>query len=346
MQRMMNWICVLSVMLLMSCGQLDVNEVVRDIEQKLEKLEAYQAKAKMIMHTGQEPQTYDIEIWYKSPEFYRIYLANEGKDISQIILKNEEGVFVLTPELKKSFRFQSNWPEQQSQVYLYQSLMKSIQQDEQRTMAIEGEHYLMQVKADYAHEMLTKQRIWLSQKNLTPKRVEVIDQQQKKVIQVEFTTFDLEPQFEENAFDRERNLMHSMLNSLPTHVSQAENPQPTSSEEAQRIQFGVIEPSYIPHGSVKQDISEMKIGDKPAILLRYKGAYHFSLIEQHVDSTDVHMGQADIVDLGHTTGLLSGTHTKNLTWMTDGVEFRIYTNDLPVSEIVKIAKSIEGQTGK
>ena len=31
------------------------------------------------------------------------------KDQSQIILRNEEGVFVLTPALNKSFRFQSDW---------------------------------------------------------------------------------------------------------------------------------------------------------------------------------------------------------------------------------------------
>ena len=51
------------------------------------------------------------------------------KDQSQIILRNEEGVFVLTPALNKSFRFQSDWPQNSSQAYLYESLVRDILQD-------------------------------------------------------------------------------------------------------------------------------------------------------------------------------------------------------------------------
>ena len=40
------------------------------------------------------------------------------KDQSQIILRNEEGVFVLTPALNKSFRFQSDWPQNSSRLFI------------------------------------------------------------------------------------------------------------------------------------------------------------------------------------------------------------------------------------
>ena len=56
-------------------------------------------------------------------------LQNAKKDQSQIILRNEEGVFVLTPALNKSFRFQSDWPQNSSQAYLYESLVRDILQD-------------------------------------------------------------------------------------------------------------------------------------------------------------------------------------------------------------------------
>ena len=44
-------------------------------------------------------------------------------------MRNEEGVFVLTPALNKSFRFQSDWPQNSSQAYLYESLVRDILQD-------------------------------------------------------------------------------------------------------------------------------------------------------------------------------------------------------------------------
>ena len=80
----------------------------------------------MTIETGNDPQEYQVEIWYKKPELYRVYLENPKKDQSQVILRNGNGVFVLTPSLNKSFRFHSDWPNNSSQVYLFESLVKDI----------------------------------------------------------------------------------------------------------------------------------------------------------------------------------------------------------------------------
>lgn len=100
------------------------DDVVRDLEAKVKGLKSYQAEAKLSIKTGNEPQEYKVEIWHKEPSFYRVNLQNAKKDQSQIILRNEEGVFVLTPALNKSFRFQSDWPQNSSQAYLYESLVR------------------------------------------------------------------------------------------------------------------------------------------------------------------------------------------------------------------------------
>src|SRR5690606_40774141 len=67
---------------------------------------------------GQEARKYHIDIWYKKGEndFYRVDLANEEDDNRQTILKNDEGVFVLTPVLNKSFKFQSDWRSEERRV--------------------------------------------------------------------------------------------------------------------------------------------------------------------------------------------------------------------------------------
>ena len=112
------------VLVLSACGEKSQDDVVKTLNGKLENLEGYKAKAKMTLQMGADPQTYDVEIWHKKPDFYRVDLKNAQKDQNQMILRNEEGVFVLTPALNKSFKFQSDWPQNSSQAYLYESLDK------------------------------------------------------------------------------------------------------------------------------------------------------------------------------------------------------------------------------
>jgi outer membrane lipoprotein-sorting protein len=313
--------------MLTSCGKEDATSIVDQIKHQSDHLESYQAKGTMILHTGQKPQHYQVEVWYKNPHFYRVHLSNEGKDVTQLILKNNEGVFVITPEVKKSFRFQSNWPDNQMQVYLYQSMLQSILKDEQRVYTEEGDDLVFEVKADYHHDLLKKQRVWLNKSQLAPRRVEVIDQQQKVFIEFQVNSFVFNPSFEDRAFDREQNITSSRDSNSQNH-------------------FGIIEPSYIPQGVVKKDVSQMKIGEEDAIMIRYEGTYQFNLVEQRPTAKSVSMSEAQLIDLGYTQGVLSGEQYKTLTWMSNGVEFRIQSANLPVQEMIHIAQAIRGQTGK
>ena len=58
----------------------------------------------------------------KSLKVGRNYLR-EKSQYKQIILKNPEGVFVVTPALNKSFKFQSDWPNNTSQIYLLKAVL-------------------------------------------------------------------------------------------------------------------------------------------------------------------------------------------------------------------------------
>ncbi|MGG4070882.1 outer membrane lipoprotein carrier protein LolA, partial [Bacillus tropicus] len=110
--------------------------------------------------------------------------------------------------------------------------------------------------------------------------------------------------------------------------------------------IGIIEPSYLPKDVVKQDITDMKLGEDAAVLLRYKGKYNFSLIEVRPQAKSVSLQPGTIVDLGFTIGVLTGDEKKTLTWTNDGVEFRLSTGDLPTNEMIKVAMATEGQSGK
>ncbi|MDQ0873165.1 outer membrane lipoprotein-sorting protein [Paenibacillus sp. V4I3] len=394
--RRVTWVvavvmCLALVLAGCGMGKKDAGSIVKDLDHVISKSGSYQASGSMILNTGQQPQEYQVEVAYSPDHFYRISLTNAGKDVTQIVLRNEEGVFVLTPHLKKSFRFQSDWPENQGQVYLFQSLAKSIIADKDRQFTTDNDTYVFDVAANYQNEQLSRQKIWLNKKTLAPKQVQVSDANKNVLVQVNFTSFEFDAKFDKDYFQMERNMTSWNLKSLPTMadvgVTDANHPatggksvtdknlsatggqsdqaagqaqdgqkaaatktgtdttKPTAAaSKAQSI--GIIEPSYLPKEVVKQDITDMKLGEDAAVLLRYKGKYNFSLIEVRPQAKSVSLQPGTIVDLGFTIGVLTGDEKKTLTWTNDGVEFRLSTGDLPTNEMIKVAMATEGQSGK
>src|SRR5690606_7412281 len=95
------------VLVLAACGEKSQEDVVKKLGENVEDLTGYKANVEMKMNTGQEEQLFKIDVWHKKEDFYRVSLSSNKDDKGgQIILKNKDGVFVLTPELKKSFKFQ------------------------------------------------------------------------------------------------------------------------------------------------------------------------------------------------------------------------------------------------
>src|SRR5699024_7437033 len=93
------------IVVLAGGGEKSPEKVLSKLEDRLSTLDGYKANAEMKMSTGKEEQNYQIEIWHKKKDYYRVSLASVHDEKSgQVILKNDDGVFVLTPELNKSFK--------------------------------------------------------------------------------------------------------------------------------------------------------------------------------------------------------------------------------------------------
>jgi outer membrane lipoprotein-sorting protein len=351
------------------CGKKDAEQVVKDLDHVLGKLESYQGAGKMTLQTGQQAQEYSVEVWYQTPHYYRIALTNAAKDITQIVLRNDEGVFVLTPHLNKMFRFQSDWPENSGQVYLYQSLIQSIVMDNDRQFTEEKDAYVFDVVANYQNQLLSRQKIWLNKKDYSPRQVQVTDDNNNVMVSVNFTQFEFGKKFEKDSFDMQRNMTSWNLQTMPTSATVGDATGSTSADgskqtgaaaNAQQLgttgqgqnsaddSFGVFEPSYVPDGVKAQAPQQVKIGEEKAVMFRYSGTYNYTLIESRPQAKTVTSLSGDILDLGYTLGVLTGTEggMKTLTWTYDGVEFRLSTGDLPETEMIQIAQSVQGQVGK
>ncbi len=111
------------------------------------------------------------------------------------------GVSVVTPSLNKSFKFQSDWPYNNSQVYLLTPLLEDITNDENRTFEKTEDGYQITVSANYPNNSkLVKQSIILD-KNINIKKVIVMDSNENPQITMKFSKIDLNSKFKDNYFD-------------------------------------------------------------------------------------------------------------------------------------------------
>ncbi|MBA4496012.1 DUF4367 domain-containing protein [Paenactinomyces guangxiensis] len=319
---------------LVGCGVKDANEIVSDLSKRSEELESYISHGKMTIHTGQEPLEYDVEVWYKKPHFYRVALKNLKKDIVQILLKNDDGVYVLTPHLKKSFRFQSDWPASSGQVYLYQTLLSSIVDDQQRQFQTGKKEYLFEVAAKYSlNQNLKTQRIWLDE-NLYPKKVDVLNEDNEVMVNMVFDRFKANASFDKDAFEMQRN-----LNSLPGKSEQTMGKLQGAERSKESVE--AVTPGYIPSGSRLVDEQTIQTPDGPVAIMRFKGDQSFTLTQRHpqaIEASVTAFGQP--VDLGQTVGvLLEIAGKKRLTWTDNGTDFELLGN-LSTEEMKQIAKSV------
>ena len=207
--RRISWIIAMVLCfsgLLTACGPKDAESVVKDLNEVVGELESYKGSGVMTLYSGETPQEYKVEVSHQKPSYYRIALTNAKKNITQIVLRNDDGVFVLTPSLNKSFRFQSNWPDDQGQVYLYETLVRSIIGDNARQFADEEDSYVFDVAANYNTHSLVRQKIWLDKENYSPKHVAVSDANANVVVDVKFDTFEFGTKFEKDSFDMQRNM--------------------------------------------------------------------------------------------------------------------------------------------
>lgn len=378
MRRRITWVLtiviVVSVMLA-GCGKKDASGVVKDLDKVVTKMESYQGSGIMTLYTGDNPQEYKVEVWYQNPSYYRIALTNAQKNVTQIVLRNDQGVYVLTPSLNKSFRFQSDWPENQGQVYLYQTLVKSIVSDNTRQFVNDKDSYVFDVAANYNTHSLVRQKIWLAKSDYAPKQVQVSDAEAKVVVEVKFDKFAFGTKFDKNSFDMQHNLDAATQNSKGTLLevdesgmlveqkpvttdtaTEGNDSATTSNNEgagadistpALSEPFGVIIPTYLPQGVEYRDDKVVDDSERSTVLLRYDGTYQFTLTESRSPDRTASLVPGEVVDLGFTpVGLLTGDDLQTLTWTTDGMEFKITSGDLPVNEMVKIAASMQDQTGK
>ena len=357
------------MLLITGCGKETEEDLVAKFTKNVENAKSYILKGNMEILSNEETFTYSLEANYLQDDFYKVTLVNQTNNHEQIILKNSDGVYVVTPTLNKSFKFQSEWPSNSSQSYILSSLLNDIKNDEEMTLEEQDKNYVIKTKVNYPNNSnLTYQKIYFD-KDMNLEKVEVYDEEDIVNIKVVFSSIDLKAGLKEEDFlledlidmsaQNEENNEENKENDENSEESKTEensttNPNEESSNgetnesceneecdtKSSNILDSVIYPLYIPSETYLSNSEEVDTDEGNRMILTFAGDKNFVLIEEVASVAS----EFEIIPVYGDPVMLSDTiaakSANSMTWTSDNVSYYLTSNDLSTEEMVTIAESL------
>ena len=314
---------MLCCLLATGCFGKGNKDITNTLIEKIEKAKSYHITGELEIINNEDSYEYDVEVSYKEEDYFRVSLKNKTNNHEQIILRNLEGVYVLTPSLNKSFKFQSDWPYNNSQSYLPQILVKDIQNDKSKTVEEKEDGYMISTSVNYSNNKnLKKQKIYVDKKGNIEK-VEVLNAEDIVRMRMTFKKIDIGATFDKDYFELSQNMKTTE----------------TIAETSKTID-DVIYPMYMPANTYLESQDIVKKEDGERIILTFGGASPFMLVEETVTVEDDMM---IIPVYGEPELLLDtiGSITENsANWISNGIEYYAVSDTLTGEELLQVVQSI------
>lgn len=287
-------------------------------------------------------------------------------------------VIVITPSLNKSFKFQSDWPNNNSQSYLLDSVANDLKNDEDYTFTQKDKDYIFTVKANYPNNpKYTKQNIVLDQ-DFNLKRVEVQDDQGITYIKFEVTSLDKKADFDDKTFNLEEitkdfvnsespnqqdsNQVEENSNNTDENQNTTTNENQTNNNETSdnnvennttqnnqntenntnttsKVDENVF-PLYLPSNTSLSDKEVISTETGERVIMTFSGDNPFILVQETVAPSE----ELEIIPTYGEPFMLIDTvgslTDTSYTWTSNGIEYYIVSDQMDKSELLEVAKSI------
>ena len=311
---------------LVGCGNYSSKDAAKDLEKKINNLKSYNLSGELSITNNDDVYKYDVDASYKKDDKFRVSLKNKTNNHEQIILKNMTGVYVLTPSLNKSFKFQSDWPYNNSQTYLLQTLLSDIQNDSKKTFKETKDRYIFETKVNYPNNSdLVKQKIYFD-KQLNPKKVEVMDKKNNVLIRMSFKKVDYTPNFKDKYFELEENMKMGKT-------------EESSTKSVSKIQEDIY-PMYIPENTklTSKDVVDTDGGQR--VIMTFDGDNPFMFVQQtanYEDDTSIVSVYGEPYQLATSVAAIADNM---ITWVSNGIEYYVVSDNMSEEELVNVASSV------
>lgn len=333
------------------CVKNNTGDVLADLTKKINDLKSYQVSGKLEVVNNDDVFNYDVNVSFKDKDYYRVSLRNLANNHEQIILKNDDGVYVVTPSLNKSFKFQSDWPNNNSQVYLLKSIISDIENDKEAKIIEENGDYIITSTVNFPNNPnLVSQRVTVDD-NLLIKKVEIQNSDGISLMTFTVNSINYKPVLDESYFE-----INSIINETNNNgnssnttnngdkttnnnnnfnsTNQNNNTQSTSTID------DIIYPLYIPTGTVLTNEEKVSKTDGERVILTFGGDKPFTLVEETTTKEDEFTIIPTYGDPFLLIDTVAALADNSINWVSNGIEYYIVSDVMNQNELIEIAKSV------
>lgn len=290
-------------------------------------MKSYELVCNMEMLENDELKSYQVTSSYASfddKDYYKVELYDKSLNQAQVIVRNDDGVFVLTPSLNQAFQFKSEWPLNSPKPYIYQSLLTFLEDNKPEKVK---DGYLVNGDMVYENDERVKTQEVKFDKNLNPTYVNVYDEDGTEVIKLTTTSFKGNTDLKKDDF-----LQDNIMKNTKSQYTSASSSLP-------------LYPVAL-MGSTLENEKVSTIDNTTNHILKFTGDKSFTIIESASSSTDDY----DIEEVsGEVIDLIDGfayQQANQMTYISSGVVCSLYSNDLTKEEMLVVLSSMQSSNVK
>jgi outer membrane lipoprotein-sorting protein len=315
-------ILVISLFVLTGCGKYSKDNIIKDLEKKVKS--GYKLSGTLNVVNNDENYDYDVDVYNKG-DLYKVIFTNKANSHTQVILKNKDGVYVLTPALNKSFKFQSDWPYNNSQIYLLGALINDLKEDIDVSFKKDKDKFIFNSKVRYVNNTkLDYQKVVLGNDE-TFEKVIVYDKDGVEAMTMLFDNINYSYKFNSDEFD-----LDNIINNSDEEIMES-----SSLDD-------VVYPLYLPSGTKLVNEDKIDKDNGKRVIMNYDGDKSFLLVEE---TSDVFNEFTIIPTMGEPYPLMDtlGVVTNNsLSWTSGGIDYYLVSEVMSQNELIEVAQSISG----
>lgn len=303
----------------------DVGKAISDAR---DNLVSYHMEATMDIENGDETRNYYVTTDYllkDEKDYFRVSLLDKNINQEQIILRNDKGVFVLTPLLNQVYKFKGEWPLNTPKPYLYHSMLDGFNKDHEVKKMEDG--YLISYKPIYSNAPTWAKQDMKFSKDLKPLWINIYNANNEALVKIVFSKVDFTTTFAENFFEVAANMA-------------AAREGMTQSTGATLDDLPLY-PAGADVSAVLKEQTVSRINGEEVHILVYEGTKSFTILQSIIEPAEemvINEIDGQLVDLVGGFGYVTHNY---LTYIYNGVRYVIHSSSMTVAQMVEIANGMQ-----
>ncbi len=295
----------------------------KELNRVMENMDSYIMQGNMEVNKGEEVKSYALEVGYenKGKGLFKVALTDKEINQEQIIIRNEKGVYVITPSLNQVFKFEGDWPMNSPKPYLLQTIVDIVNQKE-TDIKKQEDGYLIHAKVTYPNNKnFDHEEIMFDKKN-NLKWLNIFNKDNETEVKIVFSKVQYNVNLKKDYFK------------VPTELEKKVSKTRIQEEDLPLYPMQVF-------SSELQSVNKVESKGETKHILEYSGNKNFTIVEtkkQSAKETQTVIMPGEMIDTLDVIGFYDGNHVSVLE---ENVEFSVFSDELSLEEMMMVIHSMQ-----